>query len=266
MYKIQYVFLDSGVGGIPYLQCLLEKEVGASSLYVADIANFPYGTKTKEEVIASSKALVEKIIEKVSPEVIIIACNTITVCALDILRAFFSTPFVGTVPAIKVATNITKNNKIGLIGTERTVSDAYIEDLLLQTGEKTVLYPKAESELVRQIENGLMFQNRKEQLKIVNPIVEYFEKKGCDVLILGCTHFLHLRDAFIEAGKKCKMEIAIADSLEGVVRQALKISPCKRTKDAKKLFYATGSQKDIEKYKKYAEMWHFTYLDEKNLL
>ncbi len=257
--EIQYVFLDSGLGGLPYLQCLLEKEKSAKTLYVADVQNFPYGTKTKEEVISASCSIVEKIVKTFAPQLIIVACNTITVCALDVLRASFSIPFVGTVPAIKVGERITKNNKIGLIGTERTISDEYIERLLLQTSKKCTLYPKAETELVEKIENGLMFESKEEQIKAISPIMQHFAKLNCDVLVLGCTHFLHLREAFIKEGKTCNIEIA--DSLEGVVTQALKISPCKGAIDSARYFYATGMEGEKSKYREYASKWNLEFLE-----
>ena len=105
-----FVFIDSGVGGIPYMTALLQKAPDASCVYVADNANFPYGEKTHEEVVNCVVSVVQKICDKFNPRVIVLACNTISVNALEVLRQKFpQIKFVGTVPAIKLAASITKN-------------------------------------------------------------------------------------------------------------------------------------------------------------
>lgn len=255
--QVQYAFLDSGVGGLPYLQFLCKKHPASSCLYVADTKHFPYGEKTKEEVIHFSKEIVQKIIEVASPSVIIIACNTMTVCALDVLRHTFDIPFVGTVPAIKTAANLTQSKNIALIGTKRTVEDEYIRKMNCDLAQGCSLFHSDEGELVKDIEEGLAFAPIKEQIDRVLAIVKSFEKHNCDTLILGCTHFLHLRSAFIEAGKQCTPTINIVDSLEGVVRQALRLSPCKNNVVPPapcRAFYASGieSTQDLEKYDAYS--------------
>lgn len=264
---VQYVFLDSGVGGLPYLQFLLEMHPEASCLYVADTKHFPYGEKTKEDVIRFSKEIVEKVITLTSPSVIIIACNTMTVSALDILRHTFNIPFVGTVPAIKTAAKVTKTKNIALIGTKRTLEDEYIRRMKAELAQGCSLFHSDEGKLVRKIEDELAFASLEEQLEEVLPIVKSFESSNCDSLILGCTHFLHLRSAFIKAGKQCNPKITVVDSLEGVIKQALHLSPMiKATKTPQlKAFYASGinSEKDEKKYKKYAELSGLKFL--KNL-
>ena len=78
-----FVFIDSGVGGIPYMMKLLEKKPDASCLYVADTANFPYGEKSHEEVVKCVTELVKKICLQFSPKVIVVDCNTLSVNALE---------------------------------------------------------------------------------------------------------------------------------------------------------------------------------------
>ena len=111
-----FVFIDSGVGGIPYMTTLLKRSPDAKCVYVADTANFPYGTKSHEQIVKSVSSLVKKICRKFSPAVIVVACNTISVNALEVLRAEFpeekyGVKFVGTVPAIKLASKISKKRK-----------------------------------------------------------------------------------------------------------------------------------------------------------
>ncbi len=266
--KVQYAFLDSGVGGLPYLQFLLQSHPEASCLYVADVEHFPYGEKKKEDIIRFSTEIVEKIIEVAYPSVIVIACNTMTVCALDVLRKTFNIPFVGTVPAIKTAAHISKTKNIALIGTKRTVEDEYVCKMKQELAEGCSLFRSDEGDLVQGIEKGLAFASLEEQIEKVRPIVKSFEGSNCDALILGCTHFLHLRSAFIEAGKSCNPQINIVDSLEGVINRALHLSPVASLSPKEEIcraFYASGieCEKDVEKYKKYCEKTGLKFL--KNL-
>ncbi|MGP1414370.1 MAG: glutamate racemase [Treponema sp.] len=256
--RFQYVFLDSGVGGIPYLNYLLKLDPKATALYVADSKHFPYGEKTQEEVISFTIEIVKEILKKIAPQIIILACNTMTVSALKTLRNIFNFPFVGTVPAIKPANLVTKNHRIGLISTERTAKDIYIQRLIDKFLPDSKVFVRGEGELVEKIENGLLFENEEEQLKAIRPIMSFFENENCDALILGCTHFLHLRDSFINAGSKCKNPITIVDSLEGVVNQTLSLSPCKST-SRKVALTTTGNQK--EKYVEYANRYGFDFIE-----
>ena len=82
-------FLDSGVGGLPYLRQLKHLSPGTACIYVADTAHFPYGEKTPQQVSASAAETVEKILARFSPGVLVVACNTISVTALDALRRTF---------------------------------------------------------------------------------------------------------------------------------------------------------------------------------
>ena len=261
MERFQYVFLDSGIGGIPYLNYLLNLAPKASALYIADSKHFPYGEKTQNEVIDFTLDIVKKILESINPEIIILACNTMTVSALKELRNIFDFPFVGTVPAIKPANLVTKNNRIGLISTERTAKDIYTQNLINEFLPNSNVFIRGETELVDKIENGLFYESEEKQLEVIKPIISFFEKEDCDTLILGCTHFLHLRNSFIKLGKNCENPITIVDSLEGVIKQTLHLSPYKAS-SSKVALTTTGEEK--EKYREYANRYGFSFL--KNIL
>ena len=119
----KYVFLDSGIGGLPYFRYFHEKAPYAPAAYVADLEHFPYGEKTREEVIRYAIGVTEKIIARLNPAMIIVVCNTMSTAALDALRQTFPIPFVGTVPAVKVAAEVSANKHIGIIATARTIND-----------------------------------------------------------------------------------------------------------------------------------------------
>ena len=216
-----FVFIDSGVGGIPYMTTLLQRSPGAKCVYVADTANFPYGVKSHEQVVACVIPLVEKIILRFKPAVIVLACNTISVNALEVLRRTFEgVLFVGTVPAIKLAASVSKKRSIGLLATKATCENPYNIELKNKFASDCRLINRADGELVSYIEHNAFTASRAECLEAVRPAVEFFRSQDCDVIILGCTHFLNFTDIFEEA---CGQDIKVVDSVDGVVRHALEV-------------------------------------------
>ncbi|MDR0527784.1 MAG: aspartate/glutamate racemase family protein [Spirochaetaceae bacterium] len=235
------LFLDSGVGGLPYLEYFAKNNPATPLCYVADREGFPYGSKTKEALAARLIILVEQIIEKINPLLIVLACNTASISALDGLRAHFpSLIFVGTVPAVRPAVLASKTGAIGVLGTERTVKDDYITRLADETvcghvydsacghtygracGSACVLYKRAAPELVEFVEKRFLDSKEEERLEAVRSIIDEFRSKGVDGIVLGCTHFLFLRNEFCAL---CAPDIKIYDSLEGVCRMAARSLP-----------------------------------------
>jgi len=232
----QYAFLDSGSGGLPYLAQLRSHAPEASCVYLADTLHFPYGTKTRDEVIRFASDTVERLLERFKPEVIVIACNTISVAALPALRERFSVPFVGTVPAIKSAAAATRNRKIGLLATERTVTDPYTDELIRQFAADCEITRIGDSVLVSRIENELVTAGREARLEAVRPSVERFKAAGVDTIVLACTHFLHVCEEIHEAAGN---DVQVIDSREGVVSQALRLVGAKPG-GGKGAFYVSG--------------------------
>ena len=123
------LLFDSGVGGLTVLAELRELLPDAPVIYAADMAGLPYGTKTEAEVAARVAGLLGRMAERWHPRLICIACNTASTIALGMVREVLETPIVGTVPAIKPAAEITKTGTIGLLGTDSTVRQGYVDDL-----------------------------------------------------------------------------------------------------------------------------------------
>ena len=221
-YKMtDFVFIDSGIGGIPYMMKLLERKPDSSCVYVADTANFPYGEKTHAQVIECVTELVEKIRQKFSPKVIVVACNTMSVNALESLRAkFIDIQFVGTVPAIKLAASVSKKRRIGLLATKATCENPYNIELKNKFASDCTIVNRADPELISFIEHNAFTASREECLKAVKPAVDFFRREDCDAVILGCTHFLNFTEVFEEA---CQPDIKVVDSVDGVVRHALEV-------------------------------------------
>ena len=219
---VDFAFLDSGTGGIPYMLSLKEKVPNALCVYLGDTAHFPYGQKTQKEVVAAASKAVELIQKKWSPKTLIVACNTISVTALDDLRSRFpSLPIVGTVPAIKLAAKVTANKRVGLLATNATVRHPYSQKLIEDFASDCAVFKRGDPDLIDFIEK-LFTASRAERLAAVRPAVDYFAANDCDTIILGCTHFTHIADDIqAAAGDK----VRVIDSREGVANQALRVFP-----------------------------------------
>ncbi|MBQ0052307.1 MAG: glutamate racemase [Treponema sp.] len=216
--QIDFAFLDSGTGGIPYMLTLHSQLPQAKCVYLGDTAHFPYGEKSLEEVTKCASMAIRTIVEKWNPKAIVIACNTISVTALSRLRELFpDLPIVGTVPAIKLAAKVTKNKRIGLLATNATVNHPYCQNLIDEFASDCVVIKRGDPKLIDFIEKDFFSVSDEEKLAAVKEAADFFMKENCDTVILGCTHFTHIAE---EMKKACGPDVMVVDSRDGVARQA----------------------------------------------
>ena len=210
------LFLDSGIGGVPYCLHFQQQNPGESIVYLADREHFPYGRRKKEELVEILTALVQKLIQAVNPGIAVIACNTATIAALFELRERFPhLPFVGTVPAVKPAALASKTGKIGLLGTELTVQQPYIRELAAQFSGGEIIGIAA-AELVEFIESRFHLAPAEEKREMARSYLNRFRRAGADTLVLGCTHFLFLLEDFRQ---EASPDITVFDSVDGISRR-----------------------------------------------
>lgn len=175
--------LDSGVGGLSVWQEIVALLATESTIYICDQKNIPYGTKTVEEIHVLARKMIAFLLEK-QVKLIVIACNTITVSSLDKLRQeFHHIPIIGTVPVIKLAAEISKNKKIGILSTLRTANSDYQKQLIKMFASGYAVINKGTDILVPLIEDGKLDETK----HVLPTILESF--RGVDTLALGCTHF-----------------------------------------------------------------------------
>ena len=220
-YCADFAFLDSGTGGIPDMLEKKKKHPLARCVYLGDTAHFPYGEKSIEEITGCAAKAVSMIIKNWNPKTLIIACNTISVTSLDQLRSIFpELPIVGTVPAIKLAAKVTKNKKIGFLATNASVNSPYSKKLIEDFAGDCDIFSRGDPKLVDFIEKDFFTATLDQKKASVSPAVDYFASRGCDVIILGCTHFTHIAEIMqTVAGDGIK----VIDSREGVSNQAIRI-------------------------------------------
>ena len=267
---VDFAFLDSGTGGIPYMLSLKGKVPTASCVYLGDTAHFPYGQKTQKEVAAAAAEAVRLMQEKWNPKTLVVACNTISVTALDDLRALFpKLPIVGTVPAIKLAAKVTANKRVGLLATNATVSHPYSQKLIDDFASDCAVFKRGDPDLIDFIEKKLFTASREERMAAVRPAVDYFAANDCDTIILGCTRFTHIADDIqAAAGDK----VRVIDSREGVANQALRVFPgqvpdqnargfkvSEKFPQDKSFFFTAATREQEEEYRAMCERFGIPY-------
>ncbi|WP_284640983.1 glutamate racemase [Paenibacillus silviterrae] len=188
--------LDSGVGGLTVAKEIMRQLPKESIIYFGDTARAPYGPRPAEEVARFTHQVIDYLCE-LSPKMVVIACNTATAVALDEARSRLAVPVVGVIhPGARAAIKMTRNQVVGVIGTEGTIrSDAYTT-ALRQICPGIQVISLACPDLVPLVEKGIFDPNE------VAPIVERslmpLRQHPIDCLILGCTHYPYLSDSISE--------------------------------------------------------------------
>ena len=212
------LFIDSGIGGLPYCADFHKKNPAESVCYLADTKNFPYGPRKKEELVSILTALTENLLKSANPKIIVLACNTATVSSITSLREKFPhIPFVGTVPALKPAAENSNSGKIGVLGTESTIREIGNLNLIENDACRIIGIPAPE--LVEFVERRLNKASQHEKTEIVKKYIEIFRKEGADTLVLGCTHFLYLIEEFRSEASNSDLFIEVFDSLAGITKR-----------------------------------------------
>ncbi len=124
------LIFDSGLGGLTVFAEVLKARPDARYVYAADDAGFPYGRLSEEALVARVLAVMDRLIGAHAPDLVVIACNTASTLVLPHLRARFAVPFVGTVPAIKPAAQVSLTKRITVLATPGTVARDYTRDLI----------------------------------------------------------------------------------------------------------------------------------------
>jgi glutamate racemase len=195
------LFFDSGVGGLSVLKPTRELLPTAPIIYAADSAGFPYGTKSDSEIASRVPALLGRLVERFQPRLVVIACNTACTIALDQVRAALDLPVVGTVPAIKPAAEVTKTNVIGVLGTEATIRQPYVDDLAARFASQCTIVRYGSPELVA-IAEAKLAGDAVSVDAVRHATLPLFEQPGADridVVVLACTHFPLLSDELEQA-------------------------------------------------------------------
>ena len=208
------LFFDSGVGGLSVLGPTRALLPNAAIVYAADSAGFPYGTKSEAELAARVPALLGRLVERFQPRLVVIACNTASTIALDHARAALAIPVVGTVPAIKPAAEMSKSRVIGVLGTEATVRQPYVDNLAAEFASDCTIVRHGSAELVALAEAKLAGKPI-DPAAVASAVRPLATTKGLDTVVLACTHFPLLAEELASA----LPGVAFVDGGVGIARR-----------------------------------------------
>lgn len=206
---------DSGFGGLSVWRELHRALPRESLIYLGDGKNCPYGNKTEEQIRELAERAVGDLVER-GCKMVVVACNTATVAAIEYLREQFShLPIVGLEPAVKPACAMTRSKVVGVIATERSLVGRKFLSTLERYGEGVEVLKVVGEGFVEAVEADAEQEPRTEELvrRVVEPII----KRGADVIVLGCTHYPFLGDVIRRVvGDR---EVAVIDSGEAVEKR-----------------------------------------------
>lgn len=187
---------DSGIGGLTVVKEIMQQLPKEEIIYFGDTARVPYGNKSKETVISYSRQIVKFLLTK-NVKAILVACNTASAFALETIRHEFNVPMVGVVkPGAKAAADATKNNQIGIIGTQGTIKSGLYEDFLKKTNPNIVVYGKACPLFVPLVEEGWTDDPITKEIAV--RYIQDLKDHDIDALVLGCTHYPLMRNVIQE--------------------------------------------------------------------
>jgi glutamate racemase len=186
---------DSGLGGLTVLREIVATRPDLRCVYVADDAFFPYGHHSEDALAARIVPLVGELIEEHDPRLVVIACNTASTLVMTHLRASYTTPFVGTVPAIKPACASSKTKRVSVLGTRGTVKREYTQRLINDFGQGCEVTLVGAAQLPSLAEAALRGEAVSDA-DILAEIAPCFVNGAArtDTVVLACTHFPLLLD------------------------------------------------------------------------
>ena len=211
-------FFDSGLGGLCILEAFKKECPAESTVYIADSKRCPYGNRPADEIVRISRANTDRLLAH-GCKMVVVACNTATAAAIDILRRDYpATPFIGLEPAVKPAALKSKSGVVGVLATAGTFSGRLYRETSARFAKDVTVIASVADEFVTLVEKGETDGPRAE--RIVRSRLEPLFAAGADHIVLGCTHFPHLKPLIerIAAGRA-----EIEDPSEAVARQAARV-------------------------------------------
>ena len=194
---------DSGVGGLTVAREIMSLLPGEKIIYLGDTANLPYGDKSAE-IVTDYAFANTRFLLKHNIKVLVVACNTASSVALDALKAKFEIPIIGVIePAAKGALYATRNQHIGVIGTNRTIRSGVYAQTLQELNKEVKVYSRACPLFVPLIEDD--FIDHEATRLIAREYLAELGEQEIDSLILGCTHYPLLKNMLSELLPGVKM-------------------------------------------------------------
>ncbi len=211
-------FFDSGLGGLCILDAFKTLCPHESTIYIADSKNCPYGNKPAAEIVKLAESNTRRLLRR-GCKMVVVACNTATAAAIDFLRERHpETPFIGIEPAVKPAALRSKTGVVGVLATAGTFGGRLYNETKAKFARDVTVIATVADEFVELVERNEVSGANAE--RAVRAKVEPILAAGCDKIVLGCTHFPHLKP-LIE--KICDGRAEVIDPSDAVARQARRV-------------------------------------------
>ncbi|MCB4792291.1 MAG: glutamate racemase [Elusimicrobia bacterium] len=209
---------DSGLGGLTVMSQVMKELPNEAIIYFGDTARIPYGSKSRDAIIKFS-GQITKFLLKSKVKMIIVACNTASSLALDVLKKKYKIPVLGVIePGAKAAIEQTKTGRIGIIGTEGTVNSlSYVKEIRKRNRGKRI-YQKACPLFVPLVESGWL--SKPATYMIIKEYLKDLKKVEIDTLVLGCTHYPLLKGAI---GKVMGEKVKLIDSASATAKSVANV-------------------------------------------
>ena len=211
-------FFDSGLGGLCILDAFKALCPHESTIYIADSKNCPYGNKPAAEIVKLAESNTRRLLRR-GCKMVVVACTTATAAAIDMLRAEWpDVPFIGIEPAVKPAALRSKAGVVGVLATAGTFGGRLYNETKAKFAKDVTVIATVADEFVELVERKEISGAAAE--RVVRARIEPLLKAGCDKIVLGCTHFPHLKP-LIE--KICDGRAEVIDPSDAVARQARRV-------------------------------------------
>ena len=211
-------FFDSGLGGLCILDAFKALCPHESTIYIADSKNCPYGNKPAAEIVKLAESNTRRLLRR-GCKIVVVACNTATAAAIDFLRERHpEVPFIGIEPAVKPAALRSKTGVVGVLATAGTFGGRLYNETKAKFAKDVTVIATVADEFVELVERKEISGAAAE--RVVRARIEPLLKAGCDKIVLGCTHFPHLKP-LIE--KICAGRAEVIDPSDAVARQARRV-------------------------------------------
>lgn len=182
---------DSGVGGLTVAREIMRQLPDENIVYFGDTARLPYGSKSRDNIIRFSRQIIRFLLTR-NVKAIVIACNTASAQALDVVKEEFDLPIIGTITAgARAAVQETRSGKIGVIGTEGTIRSQTYTEVIRELEPEAEVMGKACPLFVPLVEEGFAKHHIADE--VIDIYLREMKESDIDTMILGCTHYPLLR-------------------------------------------------------------------------
>lgn len=182
---------DSGVGGLTVAREIMRQIPNERIVYFGDTARLPYGNKSRETIIRYARQIVN-FLKTEGVKAIVVACNTASAYALEEIENEIDIPIIGVVkPGARTAVAVTRNKRIGIIGTEGTINSGLYTKVIQESDSSIHVIGKACPLFVSLVEEGWLHDDITDQ--VAERYLAELKRAKVDTLVLGCTHYPLLR-------------------------------------------------------------------------